>query len=852
MTTKERIYTYFARNQYLHVLFIFDPVGGFCDELEHEEWDENFVYHEFDGHSWFSLKYHLEHDWFDKKVVLLFRMLEPQNSASLLQFPVADLLEANAVYREDDYAEFIEQYGLPKTLEIQKFVSKHVADFRLKKFHDVLLPYFNRNDFTEDNIIRGFISIYLGQKQVLYWDRIIARVVCLGKLEEEKKRDKFFIQLQKNQDAYDALQLHLEKVTGQRYEVNQTEKVRKIAESIKYNSIMALIGEDQRDNYRQYKIKDQLTLGRFNQLVENINNDRDLAEPFNAAVAELARDIKEEEIIRIYGTEQPYGMMTDALCWPILEQIVTSSIPGDATIAANRIQNLLNKLQENAVAKASVETVLNIARYYHNANSTGTLRLNNPDEYIKRYSNELYLMDFYYRKSLESFYEVKAANCPLYSLISQIKKQADIHYSQKQQELNEEWIACMRDFGSSYERLSLPRQENFYRDVINPTTTKQVVIVSDALRYEVAAELLQKLNEQKHNVELSAQLAMMPTETKYCKLSLLPHTELKQEGGVMLVDGKNLVTLEQRSAHMQQYRQGAKCVDFKTVSESGQDEMRELFKRPIVYVMHDKIDKEGHDQSAIEMTSACRESVRQLAAIVHSIHMSFNVSDVYITSDHGFLFEDKTFEDKDKHQVQEQNIEKKTRYYLTNSDASLMGISKFKLEDVSGMQAPGVYVAVPNGTNRMMASGGYNFAHGGGALQEIITPLIHSKLVRKETRQKVSVSLTGNNNLTLVSSMVKFALLQNEPIDSSLRALDIKYGIYVNGTIVGSLEEMTLGSSSDAVADRVRDITIRLASVPVANAIVELRVYDAEDMLNPIISRNVKNSMSGMFDEVDF
>ena len=151
MTTKERIYTYFARNQYLHVLFIFDPVGGFCDELEHEEWDENFVYHEFDGHSWFSLKYHLEHDWFDKKVVLLFRMLEPQNSASLLQFPVADLLEANAVYREDDYAEFIEQYGLPKTLEIQKFVSKHVADFRLKKFHDVLLPYFNRNDFTEDN-----------------------------------------------------------------------------------------------------------------------------------------------------------------------------------------------------------------------------------------------------------------------------------------------------------------------------------------------------------------------------------------------------------------------------------------------------------------------------------------------------------------------------------------------------------------------------------------------------------------------------------------------------------------------------------------------------------------------------
>jgi phosphoenolpyruvate-protein kinase (PTS system EI component) len=91
--------------------------------------------------------------------------------------------------------------------------------------------------------------------------------------------------------------------------------------------------------------------------------------------------------------------------------------------------------------------------------------------------------------------------------------------------------------------------------------------------------------------------------------------------------------------------------------------MRELFKKPVVYVMHDKIDKEGHDQSAIEMTKACRETIKDLAALVHSIHMSYNVADVYITSDHGFLFEDKKFEEKDKHQVQEDNVDKKTRYY---------------------------------------------------------------------------------------------------------------------------------------------------------------------------------------------
>jgi hypothetical protein len=181
-----------------------------------------------------------------------------------------------------------------------------------------------------------------------------------------------------------------------------------------------------------------------------------------------------------------------------------------------------------------------------------------------------------------------------------------------------------------------------------------------------------------------------------------------------------------------------------------------------------------------------------------------------------------------------------------------MGITKFKLEEVSCIDAPDVYVAVANGTNRMMASGGYNFAHGGAALQEIITPLIHSKQVRKEVRQKVTVSFAGNANLALVSSMVKFALLQNEPVDGKLRALDLKYGLYVNGTLMGRLEDWILGSTSENFAERVKDFTIRLSSIPRANDIIELRVYDAEDMLNPLLSRNVKNSMAGVYDELDF
>ena len=849
---QDKIYSYFNNNPQLRILFIFDPGGDFCYELENEDWPDNYIYHEFDGKSWFNLKYNVENEWQHKKMILLFRMIEPTNSTTLSQFYLADLLTANSVFREENYAAFIEQHNLPRTQEIQVYVSNHMKDFEFKKFNDVLSPYFNAQDFSIDIMNRGFISVYLGQKQILNWDRIIARVVCLGKKGEEKKRDTFFRQLQGNIDATESLQNYLEKITGQRCEMNTTEKVRKIAEAIKYNCIMSFISEDQHDNYRFYKLKTQIEQGRFNQFIENIRNDAQLGEPFFETVMQLASGIKEEEIIKIYGADQPYSMVTAALVWPIIQQIITDLLPGDAIRATERLQDLRAKLPEDSSALTAIDAVLNMSQYLVSANQTGTLRLNTPDEYIKRYTDSFYLMDFYYRKYLEAYYAIKVEDSPIYAKIEGLKKEVDLHYTRKQHELNEEWINCLHDFGGKYSVLTYPRQENFYETVIQPADNKQVVIVSDALRYEVAAELIKEMEKNKHNIDFSCQIAMMPTETAYCKTALLPHHELKLDGAKLLIDDKVLTSNDQRGQQLSQFKADSDCKDYKFVSESSQKDMRELFKKPVVYVMHDKIDKEGHDQSAIEMTKACRETVKDLAALVHSIHMSYNVADVYITSDHGFLFEDKKFEEKDKHQVQEDNVDKKTRYYLTESDSTVQGITKFKVENVSGMTASGVYIAVPNGTNRLYGQGGYNFAHGGGSLQEIITPVIHSKLVRRERRGKVSVSLTGNNDLTLVSSAIKFALLQNDPVDANLRALDISYGVYINGQPLGKLEEMTLDMKSEDWKDRVKELTIRLTTIPSSKDVIELRVYDKEDPLNPIINRNVRNSMSGIYDEMDF
>ena len=159
--------------------------------------------------------------------------------------------------------------------------------------------------------------------------------------------------------------------------------------------------------------------------------------------------------------------------------------------------------------------------------------------------------------------------------------------------------------------------------------------------------------------------------------------------------------------------------------------MRELFKRPLVYIFHDTIDEASHSQSPFEVIAACRKAIEQLTVLVRRLHATWNVTNVLLTADHGFIYNDQKFEEKDKHSITEDALEKKTRYYLTEDNRMVDGIMKFPLDEVSGMKGTGLFVAVPEGTNRLAAPGGYNFAHGGASLQELIIPVIKS--VRKKT-----------------------------------------------------------------------------------------------------------------------
>ena len=469
------------------------------------------------------------------------------------------------------------------------------------------------------------------------------------------------------------------------------------------------------------------------------------------------------------------------------------------------------------------------------------MKLNSPEEYVQLYVNELYLADMFYRHSLEAYHDLITKENPIEQTINDAKNQLDQEYAKLTNVLNLEWLTCVKEREDLFDSLSIGKQEELYNRESEPNA-KQVIIISDALRYEVAAELMQELAKEKHIAKLVAYKAMLPTETKYCKTAILPHRTMDLQGTEMLVDGQVLTTTEQRTAHVARYKEGAVCVKYEDVMNGDQTSNRELFKRPLVYIFHDVIDENSHPQNPFEIIRSCRTAINQLVVLVKRLHATMNVHNVVVTADHGFIYNDIRFEEKDKHSIDEPCIEKKTRYYLTNSAMEVEGIAKFPLEKVSAITASSpTYVAVPFGTNRLAASGGYSFAHGGAALQEMLIPVIKSSLRRTEKTEKVGVSLM-NHNLNMVSSRLKFQLIQSEAVSMTVMERKVVCQVFNGDEPVTSEKELLLNSTDAAnLNNRVFEVTLNL-SKSVSSSVLQLRIYDVEDKLNPLIKETVKNN----------
>lgn len=371
---------------------------------------------------------------------------------------------------------------------------------------------------------------------------------------------------------------------------------------------------------------------------------------------------------------------------------------------------------------------------------------------------------------------------------------------------------------------AVPNQQDFYARSVKPwldesDKRRAFVIVSDALRYEVAQELTQELNgAYRFQAALSSQLGVLPSYTALGMASLLPHQAVEYSPkGEVLVDGKPTASLDQRGAVLRAAKGIAVKAD--ALLEMRKEQGREFVSDArVVYVYHDEIDARG-DKAATESDTfeACRKAIEEIAEVVRYIVNNLNGNYVVVTADHGFLFTETAPGETDKSKLKDEpsGMVKKKKRYLLGHDLHEYQDAWHGRTAATANAAGGMEFWIPKGANRFHFTGGARFIHGGAMPQEIVVPVVTVKHVkdkgaRDKTKTKyVTVQVLGSKH-KITAHKHRFTLVQMEKVGDRAKPITLKVAVYEGDQPVTSIEKLTFESTSDSMEDRQKTVTLTL------------------------------------------
>lgn len=377
-----------------------------------------------------------------------------------------------------------------------------------------------------------------------------------------------------------------------------------------------------------------------------------------------------------------------------------------------------------------------------------------------------------------------------------------------------------------WECSTAPKQFQFHANNVaswirQRSKRRAFVIISDALRYEVAEELYQIISDQPHyNAHLLSQLGVLPSYTSLGMASLLPHDELSfTERGNVLVDGKPSSTLEQRNEILRAH--DGMAIKAEHLMSMPRNEARKAVAHArVVYIYHNEIDAIGDSASTEAHTfEAATKAIRTLLDLTNRLVNSLNAGYVIITADHGFLFTTDALEIPDKSPIDERlegiAVARKKKRYLLGRNLPEYHLAYRGDTNVTAQTKGSMQFWIPKGRNVFHFVGGARFVHGGAMLQEIVVPVIEVRHTKRTSRQRKYVGVQVlNTRLRITTPRHRIHLLQLEPVTDRVLSVTLKVAIYEGDQPVTDIHTITFSSSSDKLDERQQFVTLTLRDQP--------------------------------------
>lgn len=764
------------------IIFWYDEAEEFTEEYDALNIDDvEKIY--VQGNE-FEVKYRIVKQAPTQKFLLYFTKKQPLNNDNWL----LDLELAHYVFRTEKEAMYMQEMGME--YHLKALVVEHLDFFGSKERRTRLKELLGKGD-EADAIRSKMLAVLFDTDYVNLGTFIQAHSAEFIKGNDE---------VDKNLEKYNLSTYYWGKIKRQFNYFNESPSIHDfLVEVFNNNFVLGTktgLNKETRILLLQWKDTVQHRQS-FGEVSERLSKDLNIKSKLSQATLETVID---DNLFRL----------TD---FKVIYELVNELSAG--TIRADKVLQYIKK-RENKFwhedFKSFYDCIAFGAQFIEKAKETADTRFESFEEGVKNYSQDLYEVDFLYRKFIWSYRQTKQ-NRILADLVETVEK---IYSNDWLLRTNNNWQNVIEAI-DAWPYHEINSQSAFFRTHVAPVVRKKkrlFVIISDAFRYECGVELNARLQAKKrYESTIDFMVGSLPTYTQLGMASLLPHKEIsfKEGSDSIIVDGISSSGVQGRSKILATNGgvrataiQAEEFMSFHSVKEG----KTFIQNYDLIYVYHNSVDKTGDDKTTEgNIFDAVEEEINFLMELLKRIS-SANGNNMIITSDHGFIYQHNTLEESDFIKSNHSGeIWKENRRFVIGKDLKGDNSTTAFTSDQLGIQST-ADILIPKSINRLRVKGaGSRFVHGGASLQEIVIPIIKVSKKRKDTISYVDIDIIKSTD-RITTNILPVSFIQSDLVSEKVLSRRIRAGIYAeDGTLLS--DRFTYNFDIEEGSERQREVKHR-------------------------------------------
>ena len=761
------------------LVFWYDDKAEFAEDIESVELENAKVY-QLKPDNQFATKRFLE------------REDTTTNYLIYAPFPKPDVrenhLEDTLLYSKRFFADRASLLSVDLGIEekYKPIIEKHIKFFaskeRTQRFYDLEIENFN-----EENILVGLLSAVC-KTRTCSFEEVLRVMITEGSLEDNKfltEMEKYdllpsFWKLCEQQFGYTDAKQTLEKLIVTMFVTSTARQLGcevpagwKSFVSYKSGNIIAFL-----DNL----MNSVLYSGRFDELSKYVSDGLNTMSAFAVMQPEMLIDVET-------------FISADQILVKWLVDRLTAEDTG-AMLDRVTIPELCEKRMKMHFGKRTEKTYQLLLSAYHLIVAANYSCPDGFKNVIKQYLAKDYQIDQEYRKFYYSFDQIEDTGAfeGLRTLIE------NIYTNEYLGKIMPKWNEGIQETGALQE---MPLQRNFYNRYLRNAKERTVVIISDAMRYEVGQELFKRmLDDPKCTAKMEAQLSVLPSYTRLGMAALLPHKSMTMTDDFrVLVDDVLCNDLSGRQTVLQKHQANGVCVQFDDIKGLKKNDLRDIFTgMQVVYVYHNQIDARGDKATTEdEVFVACQEAIAEIMDLIRKISTNANTYRFIITSDHGFIYKRDKLSESDKiGAVNDKKAFINRRFIVAQEAVVDEGVQSLPMGLILDNDDT-KQVSFPVSSNVFkVAGGGQNFVHGGSSPQEMLVPVLDIKMERghMETRPAQIALVSIVQKITNLITTMDF--IQTDAVSDTVKKTTYKMYFVSEDNEKISNENIYIADSRDA------------------------------------------------------